>query len=248
MRKKSILLLVLLSAISVCAQDTIPSPSNLPVLKRNEISINTLPVFKVLLNAGNSEATRHSLAYKRNFKNGRSALRFSFVADNINKDVYGNRVTYISENDTMRRKQRVVNNSYWSPHINIGYERLFGQKKLKWFYGADLSIGYSESRSITQNYIITVLGPHILLEEYESEANITQKSKTFSVGIIPFFGVKYPLSRRFSISMQLGTDIVYGSSEVSETSASGNTTTRVTTIDFNQNTGLMNDISLVYKF
>lgn len=225
------------------------------IAKKNEISINTAPLFRALLNAGPAEATRFSATYKRNL-NSKSALRFSIMADLIKENSYYPNPwneTIILQTDSVLIKQTTVSPGYVSPHVNIGYERLFGKKKLKWFYGTDLSIGYSKSESYIQNKTLvrdTAFGQNAWVEVINIQADIVSKTKTkgYSIGLSPFFGAKFPISKRLSISAQVGADMTFQNKEISETKAGITKNYRVSTFDFSQSTGIINDISLIYKF
>lgn len=225
-------------------------------LKKNEISINTAPVLRQLLSNGTNSATRFSMTYKRNITD-RSALRLSLVADQINNDVFNYHHSpemeiMILESDSVMIRQERISPGFISPHLNIGYERLFGKGKLKWFYGADLTLGYSESKTLTQNITLqrdSVNGTYGWVQKsYDPEIVSRSNIKTVSVGVSPFFGVKYTLSKRFSVSAQVGVDAVYRDQRVSEIVAGLNKERHFSTFDFNQDTGFLNDISIIYKF
>lgn len=259
MMKIKMLLSLFVIATSANAQEGIDSKTTpTPVLeqkKKNEISINTAPVFRVLFSAGSVEATRFSATYKRNLT-CKSAFRFSIMVDKINENGYYPgpwKDAIILQTDSVLIKQSTVNPGYVSPHINIGYERLFGKNKLKWFYGADLTLGYYESQSYKQNKTLvrdTAFGQNAWVEVMNVQADIVSKTKTkaYAVGISPFFGAKYPISKRFSVSAQVGADMAFQSKEIAETKGVTTSKYHVSAFDFNMNTGIINDISLIYKF
>lgn len=260
MMKVPILLPFLVIAASASAQegtDFNSSPTTVASepLKRNEISINTAPLFRMLLGAGSSEATRFSATYKRNLTS-KSAFRFSIMADMMNQNSYYPNPwneAIILQTDSVLIKQTTVSPSYVSPHVNIGYERLFGKNKLKWFYGTDLTLGYHKSESYKQNKTLvrdTAFGQNAWVEVLDVQANIVSSTKTkgYSIGLSPFFGAKFPVSKRLSISAQVGADMAFRNMEVEETKAGITNKSRFSTFDFNLSTGILNDISLVYKF
>lgn len=260
MMKVPMLLALFAMVASASAQEgtdfnSIPKTVASEPFKRNEISINTAPVFRMLLGAGSSEATRFSATYKRNL-NCKSAFRFSIMADMINQyPHYPNpwNDAIILETDSVLIKQTTVSPGYVSPHVNIGYERLFGKNKLKWFYGTDLTLGYFKSESYKQNKTLvrdTAFGQNAWVEVQNVQADIISRSKTkgYSIGLSPFFGAKFPISKRFSVSAQVGVDMTFKNMEVTETKNGLTNKQRVSTFDFNQSTGILNDISLVYKF
>jgi len=258
MKKPSIVLSLFVIVTSATAQDLNDSTKKaalVPSLKKNEISINTAPAFRILLNSGESQATRFSATYKR-YLSCNSAFRFSIMADVIHNDSYYPNYwsdAIILQADSVMIKQITVTPTYVSPHINIGYERLFGKHKLKWFYGADLTLGYSESRSMKQNKTLvrdSTQGPNAWVEAQTFQADIVSRrtTKMYSVGISPFFGAKYPLSKRISISAQVGVDMTFQNKQITETASGTSQNFNVSAFDFNTNTGLLNDISLIYKF
>lgn len=254
MKKGSILFSLFIITMNATAQETMSNPSPKPEteFKKNELSINTAPFLRALLNAGNVGVTRFSTTYKRNL-NERSALRFSFVADFYAYNDHSNfqKELIILRMDSVLVKQKTVSQNYVAPHVNIGFEKLFGKHKLKWFYGADVFVGYSEKRSFKQNTTLrrdTTQGPFSWVED-EFNRDIVSKTnvKTISIGLSPFFGAKYPISKRFSISAQVGGDMAYRTNNISEMTSSTHKTSRISEFDFSV-PALLNDISLIYKF
>ncbi|CAN5432353.1 hypothetical protein BH10BAC1_BH10BAC1_02870 [soil metagenome] len=260
MKKTVILFSLFVTVVSASAQEGIdlnpkPKPKPDTELKRNEISINTAPVFKILLGATNFEANRFSFTFKRNLSS-KSALRFSLMADKVEGDEFRfapwNEVIILESNNVMI-KQTTSSPAYLRPHVNIGYERHFGKHKLQWFYGADATCGYSKNNTVVQNKLLTkdtTQGPNTWIYVNEFRADIVSRTdrKIISVGISPFFGAKYPISKRFSISAQVGVDMTFQKIEAIETQGTVAKKFNYSTFDFNGSTGLLNDISLVYKF
>jgi hypothetical protein len=253
MKKKIIIPFLFVNIANLAAQT---STSNLsqPVRTpgKNEISLNTAPVFRQLLSNSKPISTRFSFSYKR-YLNEHSALRFSIMADLISKvnDNHYRREIILMNPDSVLIRQETISPGYVSPHLNLGYERLFGRKKLKWFYGTDLSIGYSESRSFKQNTHLqkdstTSFG--WIEGAYQPEIVSRIKTETFSIGLSPFFGAKYPISKKFSISAQVGIDMAIKNEYVSEKSAAATKNRHYSSFDFNMDTGFLNDISIIYKF
>jgi hypothetical protein len=81
---------------------------------------------------------------------------------------------------------------------------------------------------------------------YQTVASVNRK--ILSVGLSPFFGAKYPLSKRFSLSAQVGADMTYRIEDITEHTALATKKSKVTTFDFSQAAGVISDISIVYKF
>ncbi|MCE3278857.1 MAG: hypothetical protein K0S44_1048 [Bacteroidetes bacterium] len=248
--KCSLLLLV----INSNAQEVIHEQPVIPKVKKNEIFLNTAPLFRMLLNAGEPAITRFSITYKRAMTD-KSAFRFSLMADMVNKDghyPHNRKETIILKSDSVLIKQKNISPGYVSPHLNLGYERLFGKRKLKWFFGADLTFGYAASRSYTNQVRLVKdpgLGTNTWVEVGETEHTIASVNrKILAFGLSPFFGAKYPISKRFFISAQVGADMTYRIEDITEHEGLSKKNYKVTVFDFDQAAGVINDISIVYKF
>ncbi|HEY1055868.1 MAG TPA: hypothetical protein VGE24_12055 [Emticicia sp.] len=248
-------LILTIGLMSTCtafsqANDTLKNRSEKP----NELGINVAPVIRNLLLNGSVPVNRFSLSYKR-YLNERSGLRFIGVVDLVNKDMPG----YSSysekiflQDDSILIKQKRITPVYVSPRLNLGYERLFGKRKLKWFYGADVSVGYAVSKSMLQNFTMqkdTSSGQNYFKDQpVHGETISSTRTRILSFWFSPFFGVKYPLSKRFSVSAQVGVDFVFSDERSVENAAGLKKESNSKAIDFNQNSGFLNDVSLIYKF
>ncbi|MDF2436592.1 MAG: hypothetical protein K0Q95_968 [Bacteroidota bacterium] len=223
-----------------------------PDLKKNEIYLNLLPIARTLFTNTSSPVNRFSLSYKR-YLNERSALRLSLVADFVQKNAYtahfgSDRDVYDLGADSSLTKYTIERPGFLSPHVSVGYERVYGKRKLKWFYGADLSLGYSEHLTLKQR--IRIVKDSIgWVEEVTFPSTVARsKTTTVSVGIRPFFGLKYPINKRLSVSAQLGVDAAYRSQQVTGSIIGGVRPGHYTSFDFTTESGLLNDISIIYKF
>ena len=256
MKKESIILPLFLLVMNATAQEAvIPTITKSdPLFQKNEISVNTQPVLKVLMNAGESEVNRFSATYKRNL-NEKSALRFTLAADMINRDSnipLAQSESIILATDSIVIKQHSSTPSYVSPHVNIGYERHFGKKKIQWFYGADLLLGYSVSNTIKQNttlYRDTAQGDFVWVQKgFNSEIVSKTRRETISIGVVQFFGAKIPISKHLSVSAQVGCDMAYNNQHLSGTGVPMGRQSHISSFDFSGAAGFLNDVSLIYKF
>lgn len=262
MKKLIVFMILSILVTKGIAQDTLKKNASKKSyeFKKNEIGFNVSPVASFLINAGrdgNGSVSRFSLSYKH-YLNERNGLRVLLIGDLIQNDQYNfygdkGRVVFILKNDSTLVKQHSVSSSYWRPHLNLGYERLFGKReRLKWFYGADLNLGFSVQNISTVNTQMdkdTVAGHTGWIETMAYNDVLSRtRIETFSVGISPFLGAKYILSRHFSISAQVGFDAAYCNRVVSDTDISGNKKHQVSSFDLNGDTGIINDISLIYRF
>jgi hypothetical protein len=172
-----------------------------------------------------------------------------FVQTNAYKSRFGSdRDVYDLAADSSITKHSIERPGFLSPHVNLGYERVYGKRKLKWFYGADLSLGYSEN--ITLNQSIRIVKDSVGWVEDVTFTSTTGRSKTttVSVGVSPFFGLKYPINKRLSVSAQLGIDAAYRSQRITGAIIGGVRPGHYTSFDFNTESGLLNDISIIYRF
>jgi hypothetical protein len=193
---------------------------------------------------------RFSLIYKRRL-NQKSALRFSVMAqlnksEYISNDYRSYMTGYISASDTMRTLVNKRTPRHGTYHFNLGYERIFGKQKLKWFYGTDLILGYTPS-SNHSNYIkYYYLNYYTSAQTINNHVDIT--SRTYAIGLSPFFGTKYPISKHFLISAQIGFDFEYRK-QLSTSRQDYKTSEKYEISTFIiDGPGLINDLSIVYRF
>lgn len=244
MKKNAIVFVMFVLVMNAKAQSdsTKIDSTTIVRLRKNEIGINTTPILSALIGSS-LNINRFSISYKR-ILNDRSSLRIVVIADK----------GFTSYTHVVPTSDTTVNthfyNNYFSPHINLGYERLFGRKKLKWFYGADLILGYnkdSNSKLVSKTYTDTLSGSMYM--ETNPKTTLLNETKGYMLGLSPFFGLKYSLSKRFSISAQAGMDLtVKNLTMVFKDQNNNDITEKFHTWDLGGTTGFINDISLIYKF
>lgn len=244
-----ILLFILVKSAS--AQETLFDSLTTPAPTKNELYFNIAPVFKTLLSTGPSDIIRYSVGYKRSL-NERSAIRLSFLADFVGYKGFKpsieirNGPTYFDNNNVLA-KIKGYSPGYNIPRIAMGYERIFGKRKLKCFYGGDLSLGYAKREFYLIEYTVTIDNNGRLLESNPREV-YRERNEIYLAGVSPFFGLKYPFSNRLSVSLQFGMDLTYEKRMSITAENSGTQKYTSSYFDANMNTGILNDISLVYKF
>jgi hypothetical protein len=246
MKKNIVILAMSITVIGAKAQSSAvkPDSTTAAIFKKNEIGVNVSPILVGLLN--NSlipQENRLSVSYKR-ILNKKSALRFALGVDNN-----GNLESSQSKlNDTTFYKH--YNFSSTSPFIRLGYERYFGKHKIKWFYGADIVVGkYKSSYSYTNSKSWSDNSSNKTFNETSSTIEINNENN-YLLGISPFIGTKYPLSKRFSISAQLGFDTNFQSGYFTQnaTNTSSSKKTKSSIVNMNSSPGIINDFSIIYKF
>ena len=251
MKKNIIILALSILVIGAKAQSFAvkPDSTTAAIFKKNEIGVNVSPILVALVGLLHNDITipqenRLSISYKR-ILNEKSALRAALGVDNNLR--FKSSISII--NDTTFRERYTFSST--SPFIRLGYERSFGKKKIKWFYGADIVAGtykggysYTNSKSHRDSLANSTQVFYVKTEvEFDNE-------KGYLVGISPFFGSKYPLSKRFSISAQLGfnTNFQSGYFIRNATNTSSNEKTKSSSVNMNASPGIINDFSIIYKF
>lgn len=243
MKNNTIIFAMFIIVINAKAQGTSSKIDSASIIRqrKNEIGINTTPLLSALIGSS-LDINRFSITYKR-ILNDKSALRIAVIADK----------GFTSYSSVLPTSDTTINTHFYydhlSPHINLGYERTFGKKKLKWFYGADLILGYSKesnSQLISKTYTDTVSGSMYM--EVNPKTTMLNETKGYMVGLSPFFGAKYALSKRFSISTQVGMDATF--KNLSSIAKDNNNVRKEKfyTFDLGGTAGFINDISIIYKF
>jgi hypothetical protein len=249
MKKITLLLAIISSATFSISQEKKDS------LIKNEIGVNTIPLIKASIGVDHSKENRYALSYKRVIS-PKSALRLTAIIGKVNPLPLNS----IEAGDTVFQSPTggLINykenrSSYFKPQLNIGYERRFGKKSLNFFYGADLIIGGYQKESTMQqfNLISDTLNGGTFWTYQESNPNQIGIKKTNALygGVNSFFGVRYNFSKHFLISAQIGVNLTVVQEKTTETDAF-NIQKRYTRnqFDFTTGEGLINDISLVYRF
>ncbi len=257
MKKHTIIFVLFITAMNAKALETKDNKDTASIVKqiKNEIGVNVIPILNPLIFASTSNVNRFSVSYKR-ILNDKSALRFALELDLSDNSIY----THSNSSDTILQgtdnsliKQHETYSNYFRPHFNLGFERYFGKRKLEWFYGADAVFSYYENIYKKQNINLDKDSTSGSVKWVENnlltETVLSNKSTVIGFGISPFLGAKYSLSKKFAISVQAGADISI--QMVNETEINKNhdiKKSRFTTFDFDESTGLINNISIIYKF
>ena len=267
MTKKTVSTLVIAMTITGAgfSQETpITATPETGTIKKNEIGFNTAPIASILLGS-EPYAPKLSLSYKRVI-NERNALRFSSSYQfNWGDGQWYNLYNYdivLQTDSTQIRRYRQSNNGDRA-QVNTGYEWRRGKKKIKYFFGADLILGHtSHSYNLfDQSYVLEKGLPYQSFSggdtlyhfapDNTSQTSYVQSEKTHFVygGVSPFLGLIYPLSKRFLLSVQMGVDASFSYGKTTHHDYTKNTTydSFSSSLDFNS-AGIVNDLSLVYRF
>ncbi|MBL7888130.1 MAG: hypothetical protein JNL24_01185 [Bacteroidia bacterium] len=252
MKRKTMLLFILVSFSSIAQETTDQSKEE--KTPKNEIGFNTIPLIKIAIGQERIIHNRYNLSYKR-VLNDQSALRFSFVLDHFKPAVepapFLNDTIFQSPNNSLVTEKE-FRSEYFKPHLNIGYERRFGKKKLGFFYGADLTAGYYQKRSFKENYNLksdtTATGATFWYFDDKLPSYTTQsRSNIMFAGLHSFFGARYPITKRMIITAQVGFDAVLSRDKTTVIENNVESTRTVNSFDFSS-PGILSDVSIVYRF
>lgn len=186
-------------------------------LKKNEISVNVLPVINLLTSAEDMQyktiPVLH-LNYKHLLKNN-FALRFGFSLFSNPKRYQAFDLKEIKGGNSQLNIKYYHEEGSGIFQGNIGLEKRWGKAYIKQFAGLDLGYSYYNSSKremfgirdsinyFSSNYYTTE-GSALLSD---STINLTRKN-VHSVLITPFYGIIVNVSRRCYFSGQIGFDIV----------------------------------------
>ncbi|MES2513114.1 MAG: hypothetical protein V4580_03185 [Bacteroidota bacterium] len=231
--------------------------------KKNELTVDLIPLIKILSQIDGKIEMKGSLNYKRQIK-PKLFIRFGIVASQkkLPQKYSDVQVAYWDS------VTDVVSFKRWEykPEFNIttGIEYRWGKKRVKQFTGLD--VGYVHRREIYstyQKYVSSYSGynPNYVDMNMQgmnssSSANInnamTSSYSTTYNGVLinPFYGVQYHFSNRFFFSMQLGLQLqlLIGERTTIMKNPSGiYYSGRFSEIDLG-NGGILNNFSLGFRF
>lgn len=215
------------------------------IIKKNEISIDLLPIMKIFSDIDQGYNFRGTTQYKRLLKNN-FYFRFGFtlIKKHRNKTYSDPIRSYV---DSIH--DGVNFHSYeYKPEVqfNSGIEYRWGKKKLKYFAGIDIGYAYSEIiykeyYVLTEKYTNFYPNNVRLYSDFSNKKNDFHESVTYSrtdiknaICFTPFYGIQYHFSKQFFFSMQLSIQLQY------------NQKYKETTI--NEPFGIINNFSIAYRF
>jgi hypothetical protein len=189
--------------------------------KKNELSIDLLPVLKIFSDIEQNYNYRGTVQYKRQLSK-HVYFRFGFT---LIKKVQARKYSdpYMYPVDTFY--DGVTFDQYiYRPEVqfNPGIEYRWGKKRLIHFIGLD--IGYAYSETIYKRYDGTKQRNYYFNPNTSSQETIdgTMKEKDYrellsysnmtvknAISFTPFYGMQYLFSKRFFFSMQLGIQLQY---------------------------------------
>jgi len=226
-------------------------------VRKNLIGINTVPALVVLMGGISGYENKFSMMFKRLNEN-RTALRIGASYTRIlDSDRFMFRQLYEIIKETDSTQLREYNFAPYGQRLqlNIGYEFIRGKKKLKRFYGADFVIGYYHSfsgkyreswfKDTTSVYNINGWTPL-----YHEAPILTERTidNIFFIGLSPFYGLRYPISNRFLMSVQVGFNGCIGLEKIKTSGEYINTFTHSSTIPYFFLSGIIDDVSLIFRF
>ena len=232
--------------------------------RKNELGLNFVPLVGAAL-GGFSSNPQYALSYKHIFK-GSNAFRINvgvqlYVQENWQYSSPNMPDNYELVSQSLTTEIRRYSESISDPkyQLGIGYERRVGNHRLSRFYGADLIMGRS-SRSYSKKDYFMVLdsagtpysnGPSWIIDPNNNQPSTAFDSRTnsFYFGLSPFYGFRYPITKRLIVTAQMGFDasIAIGNYQSDDYANNIHLSGMVTTADFNIK-GLISDLSLVFRF
>ena len=268
MTKKIVMAVIMATALSATgiSQETTAAIPTIPQekTKRNELGLNIASAASILLGA-EPYTPKLSLNFKR-IVHENKALRFAasyqfkWVETSLH-NIYNYDILSQTDSTQIRRNKQSDNGGRMQ--VNAGYEWRKGKKKLKYFFGADLIAGHTshiysvfdQAYKLEQIYPFRGSPTEDTLFRFEYDPNTptmfvtSEKTNYYYVGLGPFFGLTYPLSKRFSISAQTGVDIRYSFGKtVTKDYFSKISNSRSYGLYEFSTSGIVNDLSLIYKF
>lgn len=189
-------------------------------VKKNELSIDLLPVLKLLSDLDQNYNYRGTVQYKRQLGKGWYArVGFSLIKK-VQARPYSDPYIYPvdSIHDDVTFSQYI-----YKPELqfNPGIEYRWGKKRLVHFTGLD--IGYAYSETIYRRFKGTkrrdsYFNPNVSSQHLEGPGKnpdyceiltYSGMSVKHAVSFTPFYGMQYLFSKRFFFSMQLGIQLQY---------------------------------------
>ena len=174
----------------------------------------------------------------------RSTLRFGFryrFEEEIEDPVVANLLNdgYIQQVDS--EKSHVF---YFRP----GYDYQFGQKKINYYIGADLLLGYCRCEVLSDRTRFEEVsegnfGEDIFFEDFDR-----LQSHELRVGISPLLGINFPLTKRISLTAFTSVDFFFRQSwNTPSTEAGEQAKTSDAAFEWAK-TAIMNDFSIQFHF
>lgn len=266
MKIKMISALIVIAAISITTFAG-PFKHDSTKVRNNEIGLNIAPLASGLMGAS-TFSPKYTVTYKKLCEQ-KSALRFSlsYVARNGNSYFWSGPDSYdnydvLSSSDSVQLRRYHTYKPGNKIQLSIGYEYRWGKKKLKHFVGADITGGYYKTTNVWEDkeYILRVWdspnsGTSDSLPTWgqntSAPTSIARQitADMFYIGLNPFYGLRYDVSKRFTLSAQTGFDLSFDFGNSYDDNYANGTYTEGRQIWFNFETiGLISDLSLIYHF
>jgi hypothetical protein len=210
---------IAVAALVLITNSALAQSRDSSLIKKNELSIDLLPVLKIFSDIEQNYNYRGTVQYKRQLS---KHIYFRFGLTLIKKvqarkysDPYIYPVDSIFDGVTFSRY-------IYKPEaqFNPGIEYRWGKKRLIHFTGLD--IGYAYSETIYKRYDGTkqrdyYFNPNtsqnidvgITKKDYREILTYSEMTVKNAISFTPFYGMQYLFSKRFFFSMQLGIQLQY---------------------------------------
>lgn len=220
---------------------------------KNEVGLN-LNFISIIVLGGSAYSSEMAMTY-RHFFDARSALRIRPSVEFRNEGyelitAYNSQV--IAMDDSTKTMKITRNNMKPIYQLNAGYEWHWGEKKLTWFTGGDLAVGYlSEEKS--QNEEIWTRYPNgvDVSPAYWPDSVVSTHSwntKQKYAGISPLIGCRLNWGKHWGFSFQTGFMVSLGKVKQEEKlNGIYQSESEWWQLDFNTKS-MISDFSLLFRF
>lgn len=241
MKKSMLFLLCVIVAIAHAQVSDSSSKKINP--KCHEIGVNLLPPLLFISNANGVQPKFFNATY-RYLKNEKHAFR---VTAGINVYNSGGFPSFRTDVVLKSNNFTIYKNTSDGTPANfmggIGYERIFGKRKLKHVIGCDMTYNYVGRRTSVDYYGLkdSLVNGNLQREFVPIDTGKTIVHKYYNkVGIAPFYSIRYELSSKWLITASTRVNLQY-----SQMTYAGYP--KIASFDFNAS-GLLSELSLFYRF
>ena len=198
-------------------QDSLKSDL-LTAMKKNEIGVNIAPLAIGFL-GGFLDNPEFSITYKRMLSN--QALRLAVYYRSLNLNPFDPGIMYrddnsilMSETDSTEVRISEYSESY-NLGIRVGSEWIKQKKKIKYYFGFDMNFAlkntfaFNSLDTLEKDSFCNNKDNFCFREQISSETYSVKEANSYTIGIVSFYGVKVPLSKKFLLTIQTGLEVRY---------------------------------------
>lgn len=213
---------------------------------KNEVHFNVSHGLSVLM--GGSGRQYNEVTYLR-FLNEKIALRAGVYNYGAIINEWENTID-LSDSSVVKRENKSYLTSKWG--LKLGVQKNMGQNRLKWHYGSDVGVySHQHQYHLYENIYLkddnNNTGYHYAPENSELLEEINHP--IFGIAISPFIGLRYPISKHFLLSAQMGGDLMFSTgTQFTNNYRTGEKSHRQTNYFDFDSPGIISNVSLAYRF